>query len=264
MRLPRSFTVTLVVLLLPGLLGVAAGADAAAGAGASGGATPDEITLPGPAPIVVHVAGNPIARAAGDRVAIAVRTSATQQGGVHVTGTAPAGAPGSSVRIERLDAQAGWLLAATAAVAQDGSFSLVWHPRQAGPAQLRAVAGGGVGATDAAGAKATPQVGVTVYRRGVASWYAPVGATTACGIVVGKDTIGVAHRTLPCGTPVLFYYRGRTLVAPVIDRGPYVHGRTWDLTLPTFRALGGGSGAGLLTVGALAQPAAAPAPQRRG
>jgi peptidoglycan lytic transglycosylase len=262
MRLPRSLTVTLAALLTPGLLGAAAGSALAD----SGGATPDQITLPGATPIVVNVVGNPIAHAAGDRIAISVRTSATQQGGVHVTGTAPAGAPGSTVRIERLDPQAGWTLVATAPVAQDGSFSLLWHPKQAGPAQLRAVAGGGTGATDAAGAKATPQVGVTIYRRGVASWYAPVGETTACGIVVDKDTVGVAHRTLPCGTPVLLYYRGRTVVAPVIDRGPYVHGRTWDLTLPAFRALAGSSGAGLLTLGALAQPApaAAPARHRRG
>jgi rare lipoprotein A len=262
MRIPRSLTVTLAALLTPGLLGGAAGAAAAD----SGGATPDVITLPGPAPIVVHLVGNPVARAAGDRISIAVRASATQQGGVRVTGSAPAGANGTTVRIEQLDPKAGWTLAATAPVRSDGSFALVWHPRHVGVLQLRAVAGGGTGAAGAAGAKATPQVAVNVYRRGVASWYAPVGATTACGVVVAKDTIGVAHRTLPCGTPVLLYYRGRTLVAPVIDRGPYVHGRTWDLTLPTFRALGGGSGAGLLTLGALAQtpaPAAAPARSKR-
>jgi rare lipoprotein A len=271
MRFPRSFTALVAALSIAGALGVPAGtslaADGAAAPGAggsdSGGAPPDVITLPGPTPIVVHVVGNPVARAAGDRVAIAVRTSSTQQGGVRVTGTAPAGA-GATVRIERLDSQAGWTLATTVPVRPDGSFAVVWHPRHVGVLQLRAVAGGGSGATDAADAAATPQVAVNVYRRGVASWYDPVGATTACGVVVGKDTIGVAHRTLPCGTPVLLYYRGRTLVAPVIDRGPYVHGRTWDLTLPTFRALGGAS-AGLLTLGALAQAAPAPAatPARR-
>jgi rare lipoprotein A len=270
MRLPRPFTVTLAALLLSGLLGAAAGAAAAADPAASGGATPGVITLPGQTPIVVHVVGNPIARATGDRVAIAVHASATQQGGVHVTGHAPIGAPrgaAASVRIEQLDPKAGWVLVATTTVAADGSFTIVWHPKHIGALQLRAVAGGGAGATDAAGASATPQVTVNVYRRGVASWYEPIGATTACGVVISKDTIGVAHRTLPCGTPVLLYYRGRTLVAPVIDRGPYVQGRSWDLTLPTFRALGGGN-EGLLTLGALAQtpppaPAAAQARHRR-
>jgi hypothetical protein len=33
--------------------------------------------------------------------------------------------------------------------------------------------------------------------------------------------VGVAHRTLPCGTMVQFRWHGRLAVAPVIDRGPY-------------------------------------------
>lgn len=65
------------------------------------------------------------------------------------------------------------------------------------------------------------------------SWYGPglYGNRTACGVVVlEKDTIGVAHRTLPCGTKVTFRYNGRTVVTRVIDRGPYVSGRIFDLT----------------------------------
>jgi rare lipoprotein A (peptidoglycan hydrolase) len=48
----------------------------------------------------------------------------------------------------------------------------------------------------------------------------------------------VAHRTLPCGTRLELYYAGRRLVVPVIDRGPYVVGITWDLTTGAARALG--------------------------
>ncbi len=44
-------------------------------------------------------------------------------------------------------------------------------------------------------------------------------------------TVGVAHRTLPCGTRFL-YYDGRTIEVPVIDRGPYANGADWDLTRP--------------------------------
>lgn len=67
------------------------------------------------------------------------------------------------------------------------------------------------------------------------SWYGPgfYGNNGACGLVPGgiqKDTVGVAHRTLPCGTRVAFRYNGVTVVAQVIDRGPYVDGRTWDMT----------------------------------
>jgi rare lipoprotein A (peptidoglycan hydrolase) len=37
---------------------------------------------------------------------------------------------------------------------------------------------------------------------------------------------------------VALYYRGRTLIVPVIDRGPYANGADWDLTMATGRALG--------------------------
>ena len=43
-------------------------------------------------------------------------------------------------------------------------------------------------------------------------------------------TVGVAHKTLPCGTKVTFYYHGRSAIATVIDRGPYTKGNSWDLT----------------------------------
>ena len=67
------------------------------------------------------------------------------------------------------------------------------------------------------------------------SWYGPgfYGNNGACGMVPGgiqKDTVGVAHKTLPCGTRVAFRYNGRTVIARVIDRGPYVAGRQWDMT----------------------------------
>jgi hypothetical protein len=65
------------------------------------------------------------------------------------------------------------------------------------------------------------------------SWYGPgfYGNRTACGVVVlQKDTVGVAHRTLPCGTRVTFRYNGKAVTTEVIDRGPYVAGRIWDMT----------------------------------
>jgi hypothetical protein len=67
------------------------------------------------------------------------------------------------------------------------------------------------------------------------SWYGPglYGNGGACGLVPGgltPDTVGVAHRTLPCGTKVTFRYNGVTVTTRVIDRGPYVSGRTWDMT----------------------------------
>jgi peptidoglycan hydrolase-like protein with peptidoglycan-binding domain len=77
-------------------------------------------------------------------------------------------------------------------------------------------------------------------RRGNASWYGPgfYGNTTACGQTLRKRTVGVAHKKLPCGTRVVFAHRGRWVRAKVIDRGPYIKGRKWDLTKPLAEALG--------------------------
>lgn len=72
-----------------------------------------------------------------------------------------------------------------------------------------------------------------------ATWYGPgfYGTRTACGQVLRPQTIGVAHRRLPCGTAVRFLYRGKHVVARVIDRGPYARGKTWDLTNGARRVL---------------------------
>jgi rare lipoprotein A (peptidoglycan hydrolase) len=76
--------------------------------------------------------------------------------------------------------------------------------------------------------------------RAGATWYGPgfYGNQTACGKVLRRSTVGVAHRSLPCGTKVAFAYRGRSLVARVIDRGPYTRGYKFDLTSGTAQALG--------------------------
>lgn len=80
----------------------------------------------------------------------------------------------------------------------------------------------------------------TPMRYGGASWYGPglYGRQTACGQTLGPTTLGVAHKTLPCGTTVKFAFHGRTLITQVIDRGPYIKGRAWDLTIAASKALG--------------------------
>ena len=76
--------------------------------------------------------------------------------------------------------------------------------------------------------------------RDVASWYGPGlwGNTLACGGRLTQRTIGVAHKTLKCGTPVVFRFGDRFLRTRVIDRGPFIAGRTWDLTQRAARKLG--------------------------
>jgi rare lipoprotein A (peptidoglycan hydrolase) len=75
----------------------------------------------------------------------------------------------------------------------------------------------------------------------LATWFGPgfYGQRTACGQTLTPAVVGVANRTLPCGTLVRFGYKGRTATVPVIDRGPYAHnGAQWDLTTGAASALG--------------------------
>lgn len=73
----------------------------------------------------------------------------------------------------------------------------------------------------------------------IATWFGPgfYGQKTACGQTMSPVIVGVASRTLPCGTLVLVNYKGHRLTVPVIDRGPYAHGATWDLTSGAASAL---------------------------
>ena len=78
------------------------------------------------------------------------------------------------------------------------------------------------------------------YKPARATWYGPglYGNRLACGGRLSHHTLGVAHRTLPCGTKVALRYRGHTVVVPVIDRGPYARGVDYDLTEATALRLG--------------------------
>lgn len=72
-----------------------------------------------------------------------------------------------------------------------------------------------------------------------ATWYGPglYGNGMACGGKLRKGTWGVAHKTLPCGAKVAIAHAGRIVIAPVVDRGPFVKGIAYDLTSRTARAL---------------------------
>jgi hypothetical protein len=93
--------------------------------------------------------------------------------------------------------------------------------------------GGGSRPTVDQPAPAAKVIPIWHYDRNI-SFYGPgfYGRRTACGYALTKTLIGVAHRTLPCGTMVTFRnpYNGISITVPVVDRGPYVSGRQWDLT----------------------------------
>ena len=80
----------------------------------------------------------------------------------------------------------------------------------------------------------------SAMRSAGATWYGPglYGRHTACGQTLRPNTLGVAHRSLPCGTSVKFVYHGHSIVTRVIDRGPYSKGNSWDLTSRAAEVLG--------------------------
>ncbi len=104
---------------------------------------------------------------------------------------------------------------------------------------------GGAATVAAGNAQAGRGIAFTALRWAGATWYGPgfYGSHTACGQVLRPRTVGVAHRSLPCGTAVKFVFHGRAIVTRVVDRGPYSRGNAWDLTNGARRALGfNGSG----------------------
>jgi rare lipoprotein A len=131
-------------------------------------------------------------------------------------------APGQSVRLVTRDGR-GWQTLARTRTGRAGGFS--FHYRvSAGSRWLRVATRG-----------ATAVVGrVTGLVYAVASWYNDAGST-ACGF---HAYYGVANRTLSCGTHVTMSYGGRTVVATVDDRGPFVPGRDFDLNQNVAGALG--------------------------
>jgi rare lipoprotein A (peptidoglycan hydrolase) len=111
-----------------------------------------------------------------------------------------------------------------------------------GPAAAVAETGGAssfASAPSAASTSVGADVAFSSWRSGGASWYGPglYGNGVACGGTLRPSTVGVAHKTLPCGTPVKFKHRGHVVIARVIDRGPYISGRAWDFTEAAAEAL---------------------------
>jgi hypothetical protein len=119
--------------------------------------------------------------------------------------------------------------------ARSGAFHLSWRPRGIGSYTVRAY-----GLHDRRiRSSLSPVRYVTAYRTAAASYYGPglYGGALACGGTLQPGTLGVANKTLPCGSKVRLRYHGRTVTVPVVDRGPYVGGRDFDLTAATLARL---------------------------
>jgi rare lipoprotein A len=129
----------------------------------------------------------------------------------------------------------GWSTLARARTGAKGRFRLSFTPRRIGSERVRLRFAGD--ATDLAAHRRLGRL--NVYRLSGASWYGG-GGSLACGGSLTSSTMGVANKTLPCGTLVTLRYGGHSVRVPVIDRGPYVAGREFDLTEATKQALGFG------------------------
>ena len=64
------------------------------------------------------------------------------------------------------------------------------------------------------------------------------GKRTSCGQIIGPKTEGVAHPVLPCGVRIFISFGGRHVLTQVIDTGPYVPGREFDLTEALAQRIG--------------------------
>jgi peptidoglycan lytic transglycosylase len=188
---------------------------------------------------VVTAASAPLA--APHDTALEVRTSrlnVLEDARASVTGTVlenhHAAGSGRLVALQALGRR-GWSTITTTDTGPDGRFRLAFAARRLGSRVIRLR----VGATPTAKAARRRLGRLNVYRVAEASWYGG-GGSLACGGELTSNTLGVANRTLPCGTIVTLHYAGHTVRVPVVDRGPYVAGREFDLTEATKRALGFG------------------------
>jgi rare lipoprotein A len=174
----------------------------------------------------------------GARVVAAEREHVKIGDRATVAGRLKPGYRGRTILIQQRK-QRHWVTVDRDRTARKGRFVGSWRvERGAGRYRTRVVFRG-----DRRNAPRVDNTRLFVYRAGQASYYGPglYGNRTACGQTLTPSTVGVANRWLPCGTRVTFRYHGRSVTAPVIDRGPYSGSRIWDLTYATKQRLGFGS-----------------------
>jgi rare lipoprotein A len=155
-----------------------------------------------------------------------------------IAGTLEPGLAGRTVTLQAIGRR-GWRTIARTRTGAAGRFRLHYEASDTGSERVRVNFAG-----DASDRPAHRRLGqLNIFRLAEASWYGG-GGSMACGGSLTSSTLGVANKTLPCGTLVTLRYGSRSIRVPVVDRGPYVAGREFDLTEATKDALGfGGTGA---------------------
>lgn len=78
-----------------------------------------------------------------------------------------------------------------------------------------------------------------------ASWYdcatpgqCSKSKRTANGEKFNPNALTAAHKTLPFGTKVKITYKGKSVIVRINDRGPFVKGRSIDLSRAAARKIG--------------------------
>ena len=165
------------------------------------------------------------------------RSSALLGRTLTVRGSIAGAAPGQTIELQRQDVLGAWAPATTTTAGQDGAFVARWRTDPLGSVVLRAVP---VGDGGASAASTAPTTKLTVFKPAQATWYGPgfYGRKTACGQTMSKKLLGVANKKLPCGSMVHLYVKGQTITVPVVDRGPFHRGVSYDLTKATADAVG--------------------------
>jgi rare lipoprotein A len=183
--------------------------------------------------------GKPVPAPVGSTLGAVTFTPATvPRGQVTVaTGVLASSQEGQPVSLEIETKTGVWRAVETDIVEPNGEFSISWKASVVGTFAMRVVSGAMASSTSSV---STPEASLTVMPSVIATWYGPgfYGNRTACGERMTPYILGVADRTLPCGTAVTLYYNGQTLTVPVIDRGPYANGATFDLSSATAADLG--------------------------
>jgi peptidoglycan lytic transglycosylase len=249
----RSVTRPLIVLACA--LALPSTALASAGSGGGGLTSEGPTGTAAPTSVPTTPAAEPVS-VSDDGITLQTTSSALLRHQLSFTGSAP-GDAGQTIEIQREGraTKDQWKPTVSATVDSDGAFTATWHTSQVGRFSMRAVTLSDTPTADSASAVAVPSaLTVSIYRRAKATIYGPgfYGRKTACGPRLGRATLGVANRTLPCGTEVSLMYGGEELTVPVIDRGPYANGASWDVTMATARALGMN---GTEWIGSIALPA---------
>ncbi len=144
-----------------------------------------------------------------------------------VRGVVPSRRPGREVVLEAYSSRGRWVEVDRDITDRNGRFSMTWKPGYAGHRYVRVRRSNSTASTRPSRIRT-----LYVYRKRVASWYGPgfYGNRTACGQTFTSRLVGVAHRSLPCGYRVTIRYNDRYRTVRVVDRGPYVRGRHFDLT----------------------------------